>query len=102
MLALTLWYRRRVAENGRKESKEKQKGLKPEIMDVTPLEVEKAMQRHGVQRLIHGHTHRPNIHSLTVNGKPATRIVLGDWYDQGSILKVSPKEVMLQHNKFNQ
>jgi len=60
------------------------------------------MQRHGVQRLIHGHTHRPNIHSLTVNGKPATRIVLGDWYDQGSILKVSPKEVMLQHNKFNQ
>ena len=102
MLALPLWYRRRVAENGRKESKEKQKGLKPEIMDVTPLEVEKAMQRHGVQRLIHGHTHRPNIHSLTVNGKPATRIVLGDWYDQGSILKVSPKEVMLQHNKFNQ
>ena len=101
MLALPLWYRRRVAENGRKESKEKQKGLKPEIMDVTPLEVEKAMQRHGVQRLIHGHTHRPNIHSLTVNGKPATRIVLGDWYDQGSILKVSPKEVMLQHNKFN-
>ncbi len=101
MLTLPLWYRRRVAENGRKESKEKQKGLKPEIMDVTPQEVEKVMQRHGVQRLIHGHTHRPNIHSLTVNGKPATRIVLGDWYDQGSILKVSPKEVMLQHNKFN-
>ncbi|NDV91899.1 UDP-2,3-diacylglucosamine diphosphatase [Alteromonas sp. 345S023] len=100
MLALPLWYRRRVAENGRAESKAKQKGLKPEIMDVTPEEVEKAMARHDVQRLIHGHTHRPNIHSLTVNGKPATRIVLGDWYDQGSILKVTPKEVMLQHNKF--
>jgi len=53
-----------------------------------------------VQRMIHGHTHRPNIHSLTANGKPATRIVLGDWYDQGSVLKVTPSEAMLQHHNF--
>lgn len=100
MLALPLWYRRRVARKGREESKANQQGLKPEIMDVTPEEVVKAMAHHKVQRLIHGHTHRPNIHSLTVNGKPATRIVLGDWYDQGSILKVSPTEVMLQNHRF--
>ena len=54
----------------------------------------------GVQRMIHGHTHRPNIHSLEANGKPATRIVLGDWYDQGSVLKVTPSDVMLQHHNF--
>ncbi|MED5424606.1 MAG: UDP-2,3-diacylglucosamine hydrolase, partial [Pseudomonadota bacterium] len=39
-------------------------------------------------------------HSLTANGKPATRIVLGDWYDQGSVLKVTPSEAMLQHHNF--
>lgn len=102
MLALPLWYRRRVARNGRAESKENQKHLKPDIMDVTPTEVIKVMEQHNVQRLIHGHTHRPNIHSLTANGKPATRIVLGDWYDQGSTLCVSHSNVILQHHTFKQ
>jgi UDP-2,3-diacylglucosamine hydrolase len=37
--------------------------------------------------MIHGHTHRPAIHSLLINGQPATRIVLGDWYTQGSVLR---------------
>jgi len=100
MLSLPLWYRRRVAKNGRAESKENQKYLKPEIMDVTPEEVVNTMEAHQVHRLIHGHTHRPDIHSLTVGGQPATRIVLGDWYDQGSILKVTPSDAMLQHHNF--
>ncbi|GEA06592.1 hypothetical protein KUL42_13530 [Alteromonas sp. KUL42] len=69
-------------------------------MDVTPEEVVKAMEKWQVQRMIHGHTHRPNIHELTANNKPATRIVLGDWYDQGSVLKVTPNGVMLQHHNF--
>lgn len=100
MLALPLWYRRRVARNGRAQSKANQQNLKPEIMDVTPSEVVVALEKWGVQRMIHGHTHRPKIHSLHANGKPATRIVLGDWYDQGSVLKVTPSEVMLQHHNF--
>jgi UDP-2,3-diacylglucosamine hydrolase len=37
------------------------------------------MEAHRVQRLIHGHTHRPAVHDLTANGQPAKRIVLGDW-----------------------
>ena len=45
--------------------------LKPEIMDVTPEEVVKTMEKWGVQRMIHGHTHRPNIHSLTANKRMA-------------------------------
>lgn len=101
MLALPLSYRRKVAENGRKKSKMNQSGLTAEIMDVTPTEVVKAMEKFHVQRFIHGHTHRPNIHSLEANGKPATRIVLGDWYDQGSILKVSPDSIELQSRKFS-
>lgn len=101
MLALPLWYRRRVAENGRKKSKLNQQSLKPEIMDVTPAEVEKVMAKYEVTQLIHGHTHRPNIHTLQVNGEPATRIVLGDWYDQGSILKVSAQSIQLEQRKFS-
>ncbi|MEW9796518.1 UDP-2,3-diacylglucosamine diphosphatase [Alteromonas sp. CYL-A6] len=100
MLALPLWYRRRVARKGRAESKANQKQLKPEIMDVTPSEVVHVMEKHQVQQLIHGHTHRPNIHMLTANGKPARRIVLGDWYDQGSILKVSETDLALQQRTF--
>ena len=101
MLALPLWYRQRVADNGRAESKEKQQNLKPEIMDVTPEEVVMVMEKWGVQRMIHGHTHRPNIHSLKANGKSATRIVLGDWYDQGSVLRVTADEVLLEKHNFN-
>lgn len=53
-----------------------------EIMDVNADAVAAAMTAHGVRRLIHGHTHRPAIHRLA-QGK---RIVLGDWYEQGSVL----------------
>jgi len=56
------------------------------IMDVNPLTVADALRRHQVQLLIHGHTHRPAVHVLEVDGRRATRIVLGDWYTQGSVL----------------
>jgi len=59
---------------------------KPEIMDVNPLAVEAAMRQHGVRHLIHGHTHRPAQHDLQLDGQRARRTVLGDWYDQGSVL----------------
>ena len=58
-----------------------------EIMDVTPSEVVDALRRAGVNTLVHGHTHRPAIHTLEVDGKPARRIVLGDWHTQGSVLE---------------
>ena len=101
MLALPLWYRRKVAEKGRRQSKQNQQGLRPEIMDVTPSEVVKTMVEYGVQRMIHGHTHRPDVHSLTVNDACAIRIVLGDWYEQGSVLKVCPDEFELQTRRFS-
>ena len=58
------------------------------IMDVNPGEVKAAFERHGVLRMIHGHTHRPATHDLEVKGRSAQRIVLGDWYTQGSVLRV--------------
>lgn len=56
-------------------------------MDVNPDAVVRAMEEHGVRRLIHGHTHRPGVHTLSLEGEPAERIVLGDWYEQGSVLR---------------
>jgi UDP-2,3-diacylglucosamine hydrolase len=45
--------------------------------------------------MIHGHTHRPEIHSLSANGKPAFRCVLGAWHSEGSMIKVTAEDVEL-------
>lgn len=61
--------------------------LKPEdIMDVAPEAVQQTMREHRVRHLVHGHTHRPAIHELEVDGEDARRMVLGDWYEVGSVL----------------
>lgn len=66
--------------------------LKPQdIMDVTPEAVVEAMQAHDVRHFIHGHTHRPAVHDLEIAGETAVRIVLGDWYEQDSVLIWSEK-----------
>jgi UDP-2,3-diacylglucosamine hydrolase len=95
MLSLPLSLRRKIAKKGRETSQKNHSKLSAEIMDVTPEEVINSMQTYDVKRLIHGHTHRPAIHNLDIDGQDAQRIVLGDWYDQGSILKVSNNAVDL-------
>ena len=71
--------RQQMARQLREISMAKNQGKEEFIMDVTPEEVVKHLETHGVQRMIHGHTHRPAVHELTANGSPAKRIVLGDW-----------------------
>jgi UDP-2,3-diacylglucosamine hydrolase len=66
------------------------------IMDVNADAVAGAMRQAGVTRLIHGHTHRPALHRFELDGQPAERIVLGDWYEQGSVLVVTPEDVELR------
>lgn len=82
--------RLQVATQARDASAEHKGKVDMEIMDVNAAETVAAFERHGVQRMIHGHTHRPANHMLEVNGNPAQRIVLGDWYTQSSVLRVSP------------
>ncbi len=65
-----------------------QAGTMETITDVAPAAVEEWFTRYGVDTMIHGHTHRPAIHSLVVGDHPCRRIVLGDWYTQGSVLRV--------------
>lgn len=66
------------------------------VTDVTPATVEATLARFGVDTLIHGHTHRPATHALTVGDRACRRIVLGDWYEQGSVLRVEPGHYDLQ------
>ena len=85
-LAKSLTERRAFAAMARGESSRQTATKAPEIMDVNPDAVIAAMREHGVRRLIHGHTHRPATHRFELDGQAAERIVLGDWYEQGSVL----------------
>lgn len=63
-------------------------GTMETITDVAATTVDEYFTRYGVDTMIHGHTHRPAIHALDVDGRERRRIVLGDWYEQGSVLRV--------------
>ena len=101
MKSLPLWLRKRIADNYRAKSKQAQQTKSLDIMDVTESEVVKDLEAYNCQLMIHGHTHRPNIHNLTANNSDAQRIVLGDWYEQGAWLKVTPTEKTLLNSHFN-
>jgi UDP-2,3-diacylglucosamine hydrolase len=79
--------RQALADAARDGSKAHTASLEYAIADVNAESVARALRAAGVSTLLHGHTHRPGIHALTVDGRPCMRIVLGDWYDQGSLLK---------------
>ena len=88
LLAKPLEERRQIAAQIRAVSKSMNSRKAEDIMDVTPEEVVDIMRAHDVRTLIHGHTHRPARHSLEIDGKPAERIVLGDWGDQGWCVRI--------------
>lgn len=92
--------RRQLAGQARAESQRHQSGQSMDIMDVNRDEVVKLMQQHGVTRMIHGHTHRPDTHRFSVDGAQYTRIVLGDWYEQGSILRCDERGCELERLSF--
>lgn len=94
-LARPLAERRAIAASLRETSKTETAGKAAEIMDVNADAVIQALAEQGVDRLIHGHTHRPALHSLEVAGRPAQRIVLGDWYDTGSALLCTANDCRL-------
>jgi UDP-2,3-diacylglucosamine hydrolase len=86
-LALSIASRRALAGAARAGSQAHTAALEYAITDVNADSVALALRNSGVATLLHGHTHRPAIHAIDVDGRPRTRIVLGDWYDQGSVLR---------------
>lgn len=87
-LALPVSIRKRIEVQLRSKSMKTYDSKPAMLMDVNQQAVATVMQRHGVSLLIHGHTHRPAIHHFeNAQRATATRIVLGDWYEQGSVLR---------------
>ena len=84
---MSLRQRQRLAEKIRAGSKQHIGATAASIMDVNPQAVIETLRRYSVDIIVHGHTHRPAIHQLSGLGKSATRIVLGDWHTQGSVLR---------------
>ena len=79
---------RAASQAHQSEMKQDDKATFETVTDVAPAEVIATFQRYGVDTMIHGHTHRPAIHTVSAGEHSFTRIVLGDWYEQGSVLRV--------------
>jgi UDP-2,3-diacylglucosamine hydrolase len=86
-LALPIESRRTLAGAARAGSQAHTATMEYAITDVNAGSVAIAMRAAGTSTLLHGHTHRPAIHAFEVDGRSCTRIVLGDWYHQGSVLR---------------
>lgn len=86
-LALSVAARRALAGAARVGSQAHTASMEHAITDVSAESVASALRAAATATLLHGHTHRPAIHALEVDGRPCTRIVLGDWYGQGSVLR---------------
>ncbi|MFD1805341.1 UDP-2,3-diacylglucosamine diphosphatase [Pasteurella oralis] len=85
-LCLPLKVRLTIAEKIRAKSQADKQHKSTEIMDVNPDFVLQTFKQFAVKKMIHGHTHRQNIHQIPPH---FTRIVLGDWGETASILVVN-------------
>lgn len=95
-LAQPLAQRRAFAAQARAQSRLHTGSTMAQIMDVTDAAVRDALAASGALRLIHGHTHRPGRHRVDLGDRLAERIVLGDWYEQGSVLCVDGTDLRLE------
>ena len=78
--------REKIAGEAKDASKDSKENKAMEIMDVNTDAVLKAFNDHPVEIMIHGHTHRPNIHKYKIKNQEKTRIVLGAWHDDPKYL----------------
>lgn len=84
-----------MAQQARSESRKHTTAADSMIMDVNNEAVLNAFSGHKSTTLIHGHTHRPATHSLSIEGKPYKRIVLGDWYKDGWLIEADKNGIEL-------
>src|SRR5258707_1765252 len=88
-MSRSLEARREISRGLRRESIAAIANKPMEIMDIADSAMRDPFRRHGVSRLIHGHTHRPGRHQLDVDGRRCERWVLPDWYGRGGYLEIS-------------
>lgn len=88
-LALPLKWRLGIAGRMRADSRRANRDKSEAIMDVNPQAVVDTLAQYKAEWMIHGHTHRPAMHSVDTQNGVAHRAVLGAWHRQGSMIKVS-------------
>ncbi len=93
---LPLKTRHRIGRKLRNESQQRTRYKALDITDVNQDEVLRVMRKHQATTLIHGHTHRPAVHPLEIDGKAVQRIVLGDWDKAGWVLEVNMEGYLLR------
>ncbi len=84
-LAMPVEQRLAFAQNARDASQKHTANSAESIMDVNPDVVDHIFHTHGIDTIIHGHTHRPADHQ---HGNHH-RMVLGDWYSDNSWLEIN-------------
>ncbi len=89
ILSKSLEERIQIARNLRDQSQKSTNEKEETIMDVNQQETDRTFIDNNVDSIIHGHTHRPAIHHKAVNDHDTTRVVLGDWFETGSYLRVN-------------
>lgn len=87
-LKLPLSFRKRIASQLRKESKNATQQKPMAIMDVAAHSVTEIMSQFETDVLIHGHTHQCAMHDITVDDKSVKRFVLDAWHHHGQYLKL--------------
>ncbi|GJM13839.1 MAG: UDP-2,3-diacylglucosamine hydrolase [Pseudohongiella sp.] len=95
-LTKTLPERRAFADQARQQSQQATANKENSIMDVNAAAVEQRLMDTQQTLMIHGHTHRPQIHDLDLNGDKARRVVLGDWDSHGWYAEVSADGLKLE------
>lgn len=98
-LSKTLDQRRLFAQQARAQSQAHTSQSLSAIMDADADEIQRLAAEHDVQVVIHGHTHRPAIHAISVDKRPALRLVLGAWHHSASWLKVDEQGFTLLADK---
>ena len=93
VLTQPLIMRKALAKEMREGSDASKADKGMDIMDVNADAVADAFRRHGVSRMIHGHTHRPARHTLVVEGRECERIVLPDWRESGAYVSVDAERI---------
>lgn len=93
---LPLKKRLKIAADWRARSAQSNSNKADKIMDVSPPEVLRLLRQYGVTTMIHGHTHRPAVHQLDLEGKTAERLVVGDWGAQAWIARADEQTLALQ------
>lgn len=95
-LAMPLKVRQGISDKIKAKSKQQKQYKQAQIMDVNSASVRQVMQQYNATLLLHGHTHRPAIHTLQSSQNISNyRIVLGDWQPDASYIETTPEKIRL-------